>query len=53
MELDRSLSDNVNKFQYVINVRLRGIAKWFALGITGHTSDKTFDAAVSLLGGGE
>lgn len=53
VELDRSLSDNVNKFQYVINVRLRGIAKWFALGITGHTSDKTFDAAVSLLGGGE
>lgn len=53
VELDRSIEDNVNKFQYVINVRLRGIAKWFALGITGHTSDKTFDAAVSLLGGGE
>lgn len=53
VELDRSIEDNVNKFQYVINVRLRGIAKWFDLGITGHTSDKTFDAAVSLLGGGE
>lgn len=53
VELDRSIEDNVNKFQYVINVRLRGIAKWFELGITGHTSDKTFEASVKLLGGGE
>lgn len=51
VELDRSIEDNVNKFQYVIEVRLRGIAKWFELGITGHTSDKTFEAAVKLLGG--
>ncbi len=51
VELDRSISDNVNKFQFIINVRLRGIAKWFDLGITGHTSDKTFEAAVKLLGG--
>ena len=51
VELDRSIEDNVNKFQYIINVRLRGIAKWFDLGITGHTSDKTFEASVKLLGG--
>ena len=53
VELDRSIEDNVNKFSFIVQVRLRGIGKWFNLAITGHTNDKTFEKAVTLLGGGE
>jgi len=42
VDIDRTLESNANKFQFSIQVSLRGIGKWFELDITGYTDGRTF-----------
>lgn len=41
-DLDRTLEDNAQRFEFKIEVSLRGIGKWFTLDIIGYTDGRTF-----------